>query len=324
VLGRRIRLRPAARPDPGGCLVTQETFDAGTALRLLGEERVTDMAAWPGVMKALLEHADFPSTDLRTLRAGPYEALPTDRRPPSRDLTIGSLGMSETCGPHTFKTAAEEAAGAPEAYKGTFGHPVPGIEHRVVHPDTGHDLPEGAEGEVLVRGYSLMLGLYKRDRSTVFDADGWYHTGDRGYFRDGWFFFTGRQNDLIKTGGSNVAPSEVEGLLMADDDVKLAFVVGVADEVRGQRVVALVVPALPIREAEAGASRHPAPKGAVPDEALPERLREHLRGQLSSYKVPERVLLLPDEQVPLLVSQKVDRRALVTLAEKLLADQSVG
>ncbi|ADP80859.1 class I adenylate-forming enzyme family protein [Pseudofrankia inefficax] len=304
----------------GACFVTQETFDAGTALRLLADERVTDVAAWPGVTKALLEHADFPSTDLRALRAGLYEAVAPDRRPPDPGLAIGSLGMSETCGPHTFKTAAEEAAGAPEAYRGTFGRPVPGIEHRIVDPETGHDLPEGAEGEVLVRGYSLLLGLHKRDRATVFDADGWYHTGDRGYFRDGWFFFTGRQNDLIKTGGSNVAPAEVESLLLADDEVKLAFVVGVPDEIRGERVIALVVPSGGVAPVNRLGSAEPS--GLARDgAALGESLRGRLRGRLSSYKIPQHILPITDGQVPWLVSQKVDRRALVALARRLLSDQ---
>ena len=154
---------------------------------------------------------------------------------------VNSLGCA-TCGPHTFRLPGEDVTGAPPAYRGSFGHEVPGTEHRIVDPETGIDLPEGEEGEVLVRGYDLMLGLYRCERAETFDSDGWYHTGDRGYFRDGWFFFTGRQTDLIKTGGSNVAPAEVEDCLMSYSDVKLAFVVGIPDEVGGQEVVALVVP----------------------------------------------------------------------------------
>ncbi|HEX4864906.1 MAG TPA: fatty acid--CoA ligase family protein, partial [Acidimicrobiales bacterium] len=191
-----------------------------------------------------------------------------------------------------------------------FGHEVPGTEHRIVDPDTGQDAPDGSEGEVLVRGYSLMLGLYKKERSEVFDRDGWYHTGDRGYFRDGWFFFTGRQTDLIKTSGSNVAPAEVERCLMAYDDVKLAFVVGVPHEDKGQEVVALVVPWRSGSDTEA----------ATPLE--PDVLRGRLREEISSYKVPTQVLVIEDDQVPWLVSQKVDRRALVTLAEKVLAERA--
>jgi acyl-CoA synthetase (AMP-forming)/AMP-acid ligase II len=148
-----------------------------------------------------------------------------------------------------------------------------------------------------------MKGLYKREPSEVFDADGWYRTGDRGLFRDGWFFFTGRQSDLIKTRGSNVAPAEVERALLAVPGVKLAYVVGAAHPDDGEQVVALVVPwadAAPLRLDEEG-------------------IKERLRQDLSSYKVPRHVFFLGDADVPWLVSQKVDRRALLDMAQKLVA-----
>ncbi len=295
----------------GGCFLTQDVFEPGAALRMFREEKVTNVSAWPAVAKSLREHPDFPSTDLSGLRSGVsfYDAVPPHRRPPDPTLVVSSLGMSETCGPHTFWNPEEEVVGVPEEYRGAFGHEVPGTEHRVVDPDTGTDVPDGNEGEVLVRGYSLMMGLYKKERSEVFDRDGWYHTGDRGYFRDGWFFFTGRQTDLIKTSGSNVAPAEVETCLLAYDEVKLGFVVGVPHEIKGQEVVALVVPW------RSGSEADPPP----PPE--PDVLRKRLKDEISSYKVPTHILVIEDEQVPWLVSQKVDRRALVTLAEKLLAEQ---
>ncbi|GAC1311736.1 MAG: class I adenylate-forming enzyme family protein [Acidimicrobiales bacterium] len=285
----------------GGCFVTQEVFDPGTALALLERERVTIVSAWPAASKALREHPSFATTDLSSVVAGSfYEALPAGRRPPDPGLIIGSLGMSETGGPHTFWTAEEEVWGAPEAYRGAFGHEVPGVEHRIVDPDSSADLAPGEEGEVLVRGYSLMLGLHKKERAEVFDADGWYHTGDRGYFRDGWFFFTGRQSDLIKTAGSNVAPAEVETCLLAEPEVKLAFVVGVPDVDRGENVVALVVP-----------------WAADATDGLGAVLRNRLKDRLSSYKVPARVEIISEADVPWLVSQKADRRALAALAARL-------
>ena len=288
----------------GACFVTQEVLEPGAALRLMAAERVTNVAAWPGIAKTLMEHPDYEKVDLSAVRGGSfYEAMPADRRPPEQALTVTSLGMSETCGPHTFWIASEEISGAPEEYRGTFGHEVPGTQHRIIDPDTGRDLPDGEEGEVLVRGYSLMKGMYKRDPADVFDADGWYHTGDRGMFRDGWFFFTGRQSDLIKTKGSNVAPAEVERVLLAIPGVKLAYVVGVPHEDDGEQVVAMVVPwadpNLPAVE--------------------PDGVKATLREELSSYKVPRHVFLLTDADVPWLVSQKVDRRALLDMAQKLVA-----
>lgn len=293
----------------GGCFLTQAVFDPGAALKMFEKERVTNVSAWPGISKTLCEHPDFAGTDLSSLRTPTslYDAMPPDRRPPDPGLAPSSLGMSETCGPHTFWTPGQEVTGVPPEYRGAFGHEIPGTQHRIVDPETGKDLREGEEGEVLVRGYNLMLGLYKHERSEVFDPDGWYHTGDRGYFRDGWFFFTGRQTDLIKTGGSNVAPAEVERCLLAYDEVKLAFVVGVPDPVKDQVVTALIVPW----------------RSAGEDGTLDaDTIRARLRDELSSYKVPAHVMFITDEQVPWLVSQKVDRRALVTLAEKLLAGAS--
>ena len=294
----------------GACFLTQEVFDPAEALRMIERERVTSVSAWPAVAKSLAEHPDYAITDLGSLRSGSfYDALPADRRPADPTLVVGSLGMSETCGPHTFWTAGEEMTGAPEAYRGTFGHEVPGTEHRIIDPATGAPLPEGQEGEVTVRGYNLMVGLYKRERSQVFDADGWYHTSDRGYFRDGWFFFTGRQSDLIKTAGSNVAPAEVERCLLALDEVKLAFVVGTPHPDRGQDVVALVVP------------WHVDSQGAVLAPPDPSGLRDRLRQELSSYKVPRHLFVIAEEDVPWLVSQKVDRQAVGALAEKLVVGQ---
>jgi acyl-CoA synthetase (AMP-forming)/AMP-acid ligase II len=286
----------------GACFVTQELFEPASALALMERERITHVSAWPAVSKALTEHPNFATTDLSTVRGGAlYDAMPASKRPRDPSLVVSSLGMSETCGPHTFWYPGEDETGAPEAYRGTFGHEVPGTEHRIVDPDTGADLPEGEEGEVLVRGYNLMLNLYKKERSEVFDADGWYHTGDRGYFKHGWFFFTGRQSDLIKTSGSNVSPAEVEAYLQGVEEVKLAFVVGVPHPERGQDVVALLVP-----------------WGEAASLDL-DALRRRMRSSLSSYKVPRHFFLISDAEVPWLVSQKADRAALAALAEKLVA-----
>lgn len=283
----------------GAAFVTQERFEPATALALMGAEKVSFVSAWPNTSATLMEHPDFESTDLSHLRRGTfYDARPVDQRPPDPGLTVTALGMSETAGPHTFWTEEEDVTGAPEDYRGAFGHEVPGVQHRIVDED-GKDVAEGEEGEVWVRGYSVMLGLHKKERGEVFDADGWYHTGDRGLFRDGWFFFTGRQNDLIKAKGSNVAPAEVEGTLLRHDAVRQAYVFGVDHPERGQDVVALVV---------------------LEDDATSvEELRAWLKEQLSSYKLPRHVFPVEGASVPFLTSQKPDRLALAQRAEELTA-----
>ncbi|WP_162186105.1 AMP-binding protein [Amycolatopsis jejuensis] len=285
----------------GGCFVTQEVFEAGEALRLLEQERVTDVTGWPHTIASLVQHPDFAGTDLTSISFGLPEAIPADRRPADASLAVSTLGMSETGGPHTYSTAAERITGSPAEYRGSSGHQVPGLRHRIVDPDTGEELPDGQEGEILVRGYSLMRGVHKRENADVFDADGWYHTGDRGVIRDGWFFFTGRESDLIKTRGANVASGEVEQKLRELPGVDLAFVLGVPDPVDGQQVVALLVGGDGFAFAE-------------------HEVRNALREQLSSYKVPRRIFPILRSEVPWLPSQKVDRTRLLARAGDLLVE----
>lgn len=281
----------------GAAFLTQPRFEPRAALELMEAERATCVSAWPATAATLMAHPDYRDFDLSSMRLGMLlDARPTDARPADPGLTVTSLGMSETAGPHTFWTEEDDLHGSPEEFRGAFGHAVPGIEHRIVD-EHGADVPAGTEGEVLVRGYSLMLGLYRTERDAVFDADGWFHTGDRGLFRDGWFFFTGRQSDLIKTSGSNVAPAEVERALAGTDGVKQAFVFGVDHPVRGQDVVALVV---------------------TDDGVDVGDLRKALRHELSSYKIPRHVFRIDASEVPYLSSQKPDRRTLSATAQKLV------
>jgi acyl-CoA synthetase (AMP-forming)/AMP-acid ligase II len=139
-----------------------------------------------------------------------------------------------------------------------------------------------------------MESYYGRERHEVFDADGWYHTGDWGHAdADGFFYFSGRRGEMIKTSGANVSPREVEAAIH-DLTGLTAHVIGLADAARGQLVAAAVR----------------VPPGRALDV---DGLREELRKRLSSYKVPRRFLPLADTEVPLLSSGKLDRRALEAL-----------
>jgi acyl-CoA synthetase (AMP-forming)/AMP-acid ligase II len=163
-----------------------------------------------------------------------------------------------------------------------------GLQHKIVDPETGGVQADGVEGEICVRGYRLMDGLYKRERRNTFDDDGWYHTGDRGFFRDGLLFFTGRRSEMIKTGGANVAPREVELAVEALPGIQAAFVVGIPDAARGQLVACLVCP----------------DDGQELDAAA---LRAALAEVLSSFKIPRRFLVLPFADVPSLGTGKIDK-----------------
>ena len=277
----------------GASLVFEDRFEPGATLELLERERVTQVLGWPHMAKALVDHPSFAERDLSAIRAGSMVALLPQHLQAAADVpTANSLGMTETLGPHTFETRDE----LPPDKVGSFGRSVPGVEHRIVDPVTGEDLPNGRVGEVWLRGYPLMAGLHKRERADTFTPDGWYRTGDAGWFDDdGHFYFTGRMGDLIKSSGMNVTPREVEEALESIDEVAMAFVVGVDHPDRGQDVVAAV------------ALRPGARLGE--DDA-----RARVKAVLASYKVPRRIAVFDDSSVlPWLDSGKLDRRSLTAM-----------
>ena len=280
----------------GATLVFEERFEPGATLDLIERERVTHVLGWPHMAKALADHPSFADRDLTAVRGGTLTALLPHAEQLGADVpTATSLGMTETLGPHTFAAGDPLPAGK----QGSFGYSVPGTEHKVVDPVTLEDLPVGATGELWFRGYSLMLGLHKREREDTVTPDGWYRTGDSGYFdADGHFYFTGRMGDLVKSSGMNVTPRDVELALEAFDEVVMAFVCGVDHPDRGQDVVAAVVlgPGRSLSEDDA---------------------RHRVKGELASYKVPRHIAVFADQaQLPWLDSGKVDRRRLTAILEE--------
>jgi acyl-CoA synthetase (AMP-forming)/AMP-acid ligase II len=278
----------------GATLVFEEQFEPGATLELLERARVTQVLGWPHMAKALVDHPTFAERDLSSIRSGSYAALlPQDQQADAEVPRASSLGMTETLGPHTFD--AKDTPLPPEK-EGSFGFPVPGVEHKIVDPVTHEDLPVGATGELWVRGYSLLLGLHKRERADTFTPDGWYRTGDGGHFdEDGHFYFTGRLGDLIKSAGMNITPRDVELVLEAMPEVALAFVAGIPAGERGEDVAAVVA--------------------LRPGEALDEEeVRARAREEIASYKVPRHVAVFADQrELPWLDSGKVDRRRLTAM-----------
>lgn len=273
----------------GATLVFEERFEPGATLALIEQERVTHVMGWPHMSKALIEHPDFASRDLSSVIGGSLsDLLPDDLQPADPTLRANSLGMTETLGPHTLEVIGSEL---PEDKRGSFGRSAPGVEHRIVDPVTGEDCPPGEMGEIWVRGYSVMLGLHRRERADVFTADGWYRTGDGGYLDDdGHLFFKGRTGDVIKASGTLVTPREVELVIESLPEVMHAFVMGVAHPDRVEDVAAAVV----LRPG---------------CELSPEQVQASVKAELSSYKVPRHVAVYHDQQdLPWLDSGKIDQR----------------
>jgi acyl-CoA synthetase (AMP-forming)/AMP-acid ligase II len=278
----------------GATLVFEEQFEPGATLDLIERERVTQVLGWPHMAKALVDHPSFADHDLSSIRGGSYAALlPPDQQADAEVPKANSLGMTETLGPHTFDS--RDNALPPEK-EGSFGFSVPGVEHKIVDPVTLEDLPVGETGELWLRGYSLMLGLHKKERAETFTPDGWYRTGDAGRFdEDGHFYFTGRMGDLIKSAGMNITPRDVELVLEAMPEVTLAFVAGIPAGERGEDVAA----AIALR----------------PGETLEvEEVRKRVKEEIASYKVPRHVAVFADQtELPWLDSGKIDRRRLTAI-----------
>lgn len=279
----------------GACLITEESFEPGATLELLEREHVTVGLGWPHYAKAMADDPSFATRDLSAIRGGNlYDILPGNERPADPELRANSLGMTETCGPHTFDRMDQEL---PESLRGSFGRSVPGVTHKIVDPETGQTLAPGESGEICVRGYDVAQALYKREREEVFDAEGFYPTGDGGNFsEDGHLFFEGRLGDTIKTAGANVTPRDVETALAALDEVEEAFVVGVSHPERGENVAAAVIL-------------------AAESNATIETLRASLKPVLSAYMLPKHWWLTTPDALPMTDSGKIDKKRLRTEIE---------
>jgi len=288
-----------------GCfMICEEAFEPGETLALLERERATVAAGWPHYSKAMMEHPSIGQRDLSSIRSGNlYDILPEAMRPKDAELRSNSLGMTETCGPHAIDRMDYDL---PEKWRGSFGLSAPGLEHKIVDPESGETLAAGAVGEICVRGDSLMLGLHKVPREETFDADGFYHTGDAGAIdADGRLYFKARLGEMIKTAGANVAPREVEVVMEGQPEVRSAFVVGVPHPDRGQIVAAAVL----------------LKKGRALD---PETLAARLDRELSSYKIPRHVFFYDDGELPFTDSGKIDKRKLGEILAARIANPIPG
>jgi len=277
----------------GACLVCEDYFEPGRTLELLEREKVTSVTGWPHYGKAMSDHPDYKKRDLSRIRAGNiYAILPENKRPKDPELRSNGLGMTETCSPHSLDMMDRDL---PESLRGSYGRALEGVEHRIIDPETGHTLKANEHGELLVRGYNVMQGLYKVEREDTFDKDGFYHTDDGCYLNEnGVLFFKGRIGEMIKTGGANVTPREVEVLIDAQPEVQASFVVGLPDPVRGQNVAAVVV-------LNAGA------KISV------EELKKRLKDELSAYKVPKYFFFREKSTLPFTDSGKIIKKKLIEM-----------
>jgi fatty-acyl-CoA synthase len=279
----------------GGTLVLQESFEAGAALDLIERERCTVYYGTPNIALALTEHPERRRHDLSSLRTGAAIGAPAAMQ------LVMDLGAREICNVYGLtecygNCSVTDAHDPPDVRRTTVGRPLPGMEIRIVDRETRRPLPPGEVGEILVRGY-LTPGYYKDTarNAEAFDADGFLVTGDLGTLdADGRLRFRGRIKEMVKTSGINVAPLEVEEVLLGHPAVEQAFVVGLPDPRREEILAAVVV----LKEGQT---------------TTPESLRAFCKRALAAFKVPQEFHILGRHELPLTATGKVQKFRLVEL-----------
>jgi acyl-CoA synthetase (AMP-forming)/AMP-acid ligase II len=293
----------------GRKMVYLPDFDAQEWVRLVNAEHVTTATVVPTMLDRIvtvLETGDHELPSLRNLAYGGSKVgLPLVRRALEQLPGVGfvnAYGLTETSSTIAVLTpddhrAAHSASAAHVAKRlGSVGRPVPGIELQI-RDEHGTVLGPGESGELFVRGEQVS-GRYTGIGS-VLDEDGWFGTRDIAILdEDGYLFISGRSDDTIIRGGENIAPAELEEVLIEHSHVRDVAVVGVDDPQWGQAIVAVVVPAA----------------GIDPD---PEELREHVRKSLRGSRTPDRVVFR--DELPTTATGKVLRRELTEDLEGLRA-----
>jgi fatty-acyl-CoA synthase len=282
-----------------------DAFNPLTVLAAVEKERCTGVYGVPTMFLAILEHKNFPRYDLSTLRtgimAGSVCPAPLMRR------VVADMNMSEITicygltegSPVMTQTRADDDF---EHKTTTVGQAMPGIEVRVVNPDTGEEVPRGQPGEVVCRGYNIMKGYYKMPEATaeVVDADGWLHSGDLGIMdADGYLVITGRIKDMIIRGGENVYPIEIEEFLSGMEEILDVQVVAVPSYKYGEEVAAFIIPKPGISLDAAG-------------------VRAFCRGNIAWHKVPRHFAFV--ESFPLTGSGKIQKFKLREMAAEMFPD----
>jgi fatty-acyl-CoA synthase len=278
----------------GACLVSSASFDPGEALRVMSRERCTHTSGNDTMFLMMLNHPDFASYPLE-LRGGWASAGPEASR-----KIIERMGMTGLCHAYGLSEASPNVCmswhddDVDKRING-WAHVLEGIDVSIADPESGKELPPGATGEILVRGWSVMQGYYKMPEQTAkaIDTDGWLHTGDFGVMdEDGRLRFASRIKDVFRVGGENVAPAEVEDVLHKHPAIKQAQVIGVPDA----RLIEVPAAYVILNEGE---------------RAAPEEIIEWSKARMANFRVPRYVKIVDTfENIGMTGSAKVQKNKL--------------
>lgn len=276
----------------GATIVPVERYNPVRVMKTIQDEKCTATYGVPTMYIAMLEHPDFPKYDFSTLRTGIMSGSPCPIK--VMEQVVNLMHMSEITIPYGLTEVSPvctmtNTQDSIEKRVSTVGRKMPFIEVKLVDPETGEDVPPNVQGEVVIRGYSVMKGYYKMSEATAqtIDKDGWLHSGDLAMMdNDGYFNITGRIKDMIIRGGENIYPKELEEFLYTNPKVKDVQVIGVPDKNYGEEVCACVI----LKEGET---------------ATEDELKEFIRVNLSRHKMPRYIWFM--ETFPMTASGKIQK-----------------
>jgi fatty-acyl-CoA synthase len=283
----------------GSTLVLQSRFEAGEAIALIERHRCTALYTLPSITAAIVSHPTFQAERVASLRTGLTIGSPQDV------ITAATiLGAREICNVYGQTESYGNCCVTPhdwplEQRANCQGPPLPGVQIRIIHPETGATLPSGEIGLIEVHGYLMhgYLGSSADQNAAALTRDGFFRTGDTGHVTAaGHLVFAGRVSEMIKKGGINISPAEVEDVLMRHPAVAQVGVVGVPDRYQGELLAAFVVP-------KPGST------------TTPDELAAYCRTVASRYKVPDFIEIR--DALPVTATGKLMRRDLKQMASGL-------
>ena len=265
----------------GGTMCPMPYFSPKSSLACVNDEKITCFNGVPTMFIAMFGHEDFAKTDFSHIRTGIMAGAncPADlMRRAADEMNMREIlsvyGQTEASPGCTMGEVNEDLWHRVE----TVGSAFPGVECKIIDPETGEDVPDGVNGEFVARGFNIMKGYYKMPKATeqTIDKEGWLHSGDIACrTEDGYYKITGRLKDMIIRGGENLYPREIEEFYLTNDKIRDVQVVGVPDERYGEECCAWII----------------LKKGETADEA---EMRTYGEASMAKHKVP-RYFLFVDE-----------------------------
>ncbi len=287
----------------GGTLCPMPYFSPKSSLACVNDEHITCFNGVPTMFIAMFAHKDFAKTDFSYMRTGIMAGAncPADLMRRAADEMnmreiISVYGQTEASPGCTMGEVNEDIDHRVE----TVGSPFPGVECKIIDPETGEELPDGESGEFVARGFNIMKGYYKMPEATAqtIDKDGWLHSGDICCRTpDGYFKVTGRLKDMIIRGGENLYPREIEEFYLTNPKVRDVQVVGVPDERYGEECCAWII-------------LH---KG---EEATEEEMKEFGNASIARHKVPRYFIFV--KEFPMNAAGKILKYKMRDESKKIL------